>query len=173
MTFVLLALNYNTVTFPKKPTIKNKRIIHYKKIKTMNLTTNIFKPKEKKSKVIFIIEDNPVFAKVLKTYLMAKFNDVEDVIIFPAGEVCLAELHRNPAAIIIDYFLGTTCDDAVTGLETIVQIKAQKSEANIIMLSAWREEEVPLETLKDFNYSYVEKNPEAFKRVEKLIRMSW
>ena len=93
--------------------------------------------------------------------------------IFPDGEVCLTQLHLNPAAIIIDYFLGTTCDDAVTGLETIVQIKAQKSEANIIVLSAWREEEIPLDNIKGHNYSYVEKNVEAFKRVEKLIRGSW
>jgi len=139
----------------------------------MTFTTNIFKPKEKKSKTIFIVEDNPVFAKVLKTYLLAKFTDVEDVIIFPAGEVCLTQMHLNPAAIIIDYFLGTTCDDAVTGLETIVQIKAQKSQANIIVLSAWREEEIPLETIKGHDYSYVEKNVEAFKRVERLIRVSW
>ena len=139
----------------------------------MTFTTNIFKPKEKKSRTIFIVEDNAVFAKILKTYLLAKFKDVEEVIIFPKGEVCLTELHRKPATIIIDYFLGTTCDDAVTGLETIVQIKAQKSEANIIVLSAWREEEIPLETIKNFNYSYVEKNQEAFKTVEKLIRSSW
>jgi len=139
----------------------------------MTFTTNFFKPKEKKSKTIFIVEDNPVFAKVLKTYLMTKFRDVEDVIIFPKGEVCLSELHRKPSTIIIDYFLGTSCDDAVTGLETIVQIKAQKSDANIIVLSAWREEEIPLETIKNFDYSYVEKNPDAFKTVERLIRSSW
>jgi two-component system OmpR family response regulator len=138
----------------------------------MNFTSTIFKSKEKKSRTIFIVEDNPVFAKVLKTYLAAKFKDIDEIIIFPAGEVCLAELHRNPSTIIIDYFLGTTCDDAVTGLETILQIKAQKSEANIIVLSAWREDEIPLETIKNYSYNYVEKNVDAFKRVEQLIRGS-
>lgn len=139
----------------------------------MNFTSTIFKSKAKKSKTIFIVEDNPVFAKVLKTYLETKFKDVDDIVIFPAGEVCLKELHRNPATIIIDYFLGTTCDDAVTGLETILQIKAKKSEANIIVLSAWSEDEIPLETLKDHEYKYVKKNEFAFKKVEQLIRSSW
>lgn len=139
----------------------------------MTFNTNLFKSKPKKSRTIFIVEDNPVFAKVLKTYLTSKFPDVEDILIFPKGEVCLAELHRNPAAIIVDYFLSTTCDDAVTGLETIVQIRAQKSEANIIVLSGWREEEIPLETIKNYNYSYVEKNINALQQVEKLIRGSW
>ena len=98
---------------------------------------------------------------------------MDDIVIFPAGEVCLTELHRNPSTIIIDYFLGTTCDDAVTGLETILQIKARKSEANIIVLSAWSEDEIPLETLKDHDYNYVKKNELAFKKVEQLIRSSW
>jgi DNA-binding NarL/FixJ family response regulator len=133
---------------------------------------DFFRPKQKTPKTIFIVEDNVVFAQVLKTYLAAKFKDVEEIIVFPSGEVCLRELHRNPSTIIIDYFLGTTCDDAVTGLETIVQIKAQKNAANIIVLSAWREDEIPLETIKHYDYSYVEKNAEALKKVEKIIRTS-
>lgn len=139
----------------------------------MNFPLSIFKSKLKEPKTIFIVEDNPVFAKILKTFLISKFSDVKDIVIFPVGEICLMELHRNPAAIIIDYFLDTKYDDAETGLETIQQIKAQKSSANIILLSARKKEEIPLETIKNYNCHYVEKNEQAFSNVEHLIRQAW
>jgi DNA-binding NarL/FixJ family response regulator len=136
----------------------------------INLPTNLFKPKASKSETIFIVEDNPVFAQVLKTFLSSKLKNSAEIFVFPSGESCLLELHRSPSTIIIDYFLGSSSDEAVTGLETIIQLRKKKNDANIIILSAWREDEIPLETIKEYNYSNVQKNAEALKKVEKIIR---
>jgi len=139
----------------------------------MNFLKKLVSPSSVKTKVIFIVEDNPAYAKTLEAFLKNKFPDVNEVKVFPVGEVCLMELHRNPTVIVIDYFLDAKYADAETGLEIIKKIKAQKPQTNIIILSSQKGLDVTHEAIKKYDCSYVTKDEKAFNKVESLIREFW
>lgn len=136
----------------------------------MNFLKNLLKSKPSKSGIIFIVEDNPVYAKMLEVFIKSNFPETKEVKIFPVGEVCLMELDRNPDVIIIDYFLDTKYYDAETGLEIIKKIRARKPEVHIIVLSSQKDIDVVVEVVKTHNCSYINKDKEAFSRVEEIIK---
>ncbi len=138
----------------------------------MNFFKKLIRPSGA-SKIIFIVEDNPVYAKTLESFLKNKIEDVKEIKIFPVGEVCLMELHRNPTVVIMDYFLDTKYADAETGLEIIKKIKAQKPKTNIIILSSQKELDVTHEAVKKYDCNYVTKDERAFGKVEELIKEIW
>lgn len=76
---------------------------------------------------------------------------------------------KNPDIIIIDYFLDSKYYDAETGLEIIKQIRTEKPEVNIIVLSSQEDIDVVLEMVKKYNYSYVKKDGEAFKKIGEIV----
>ncbi|MBK6525056.1 MAG: response regulator [Crocinitomicaceae bacterium] len=119
--------------------------------------------------IIFIVEDNPMYAKALESSIRASFPEMAQVKTFPVGETCLLDLRRNPDVIIIDYFLDSKYDDAETGLEIIRQIRDEKPDVNIIVLSSQSEIDVVVEAVEKYNCSYVKKDEEAFYKVEMLI----
>jgi DNA-binding NarL/FixJ family response regulator len=139
----------------------------------MNFLKKLISPSSVKTKVIFIVEDNPVYAKTLEAFLKNKFPDVKEVKVFPVGEVCLMEIHRNPTVVIMDYFLDTKYADAETGLEIIKKIKAQKPQTNIIILSSQKELDVTHEAVKKYDCNYITKDEKAFAKVEALIKEIW
>lgn len=136
----------------------------------MNFLKNLFKLRLQKSGIVFIVEDNPVYAKTLEMFLQSSFSDIKEIKIFPLGETCLLELHRNPDVIMIDYILDTKYFDAATGLEIIKQIRSQKPEINIILLSLQNEIEVVREAIKKYNCSYVRKDDHTFDRIEEIVK---
>lgn len=136
----------------------------------MNFLKSLFKSKTIKTGIVFIVEDNPAYAETLKTFLKSGFPQIQEIKIFPVGETCLIELHRNPDLIIIDYFLDTKYYDAETGLENIQKIRAEKPDMNIIVLSSQNDIGVVLEAVKKYNCSYIKKDNDAFTRIEELAR---
>ncbi|HSH67919.1 MAG TPA: response regulator [Bacteroidia bacterium] len=139
----------------------------------MNFLKKLISPSSVKTKIIFIVEDNPAYAKTLEAFLKNKFSDVKEIKVFPVGEVCLMEIHRNPTVVIMDYFLDTKYADAETGLEIIQKIKAQKPQTNIIILSSQKALDVTHEAVKKYDCNYVNKDESAFSKVEALIRQMW
>jgi DNA-binding NtrC family response regulator len=84
----------------------------------------IWPEKKVNSKKIFIVEDNPTYAKALELFIKQSFSDVKEVKTFPVGEVALMELdRRNPSVVIMDYFLDGKFFDAETGLAAVKDIK--------------------------------------------------
>lgn len=136
----------------------------------MNFIKFFFKSETTKSGIIFIVEDNPVYAKTLQSFIKSSFPNNIEVKIFPVGETCLLELQRNPDVVIIDYFLDSKYDDAQTGLEIIKKIRIQKPEMNIIVLSSQNEIDVILESVKIYDCSYVKKDEQAFDKIEEIIK---
>jgi DNA-binding NarL/FixJ family response regulator len=136
----------------------------------MNFLKNLFKPKLAQSGIVFIVEDNPAYAKTLELFIKSAFHDIKEVKIFPVGETCVMELPKNPDVIIIDYFLDSKYDDAATGLEIIKEIRSQKPEMNIIVLSSQQDIDVVIESVKTYKCSYVKKDEHAFARVEEIIK---
>ena len=121
-------------------------------------------------KIIFIVDDNEVYAKSLQSFILNSFPDIIEVKIFSIGEMCLMDIHRNPSIVIMDYFLNSKFDEAHNGIEIIEQIKVQKPLTNIIVLSVQKDPEVILEAIKLFDGTYVQKDEEAFDKIEQSIK---
>lgn len=136
----------------------------------MNFLKKLFKPKVHQTGIIFIVEDNPVYAKTLESSIRSKFQKIKEIKIFPVGETCLLELNRNPDLIIIDYFLDAKYYDAETGLQIIQKIRAEKPETNIVVLSSQNEIDVVIETSKIHHCTYIKKDDKAFERLEEVIK---
>lgn len=135
----------------------------------MSFLKNLFKLKTERTGIVFIVEDNKMYSEMLKEFLNTKIPAIKELKLFPVGETCLMELHKNPDVIIIDYFLDSKYYDAETGLEIVKQIRLEKPEMNIIVLSAQEDIEVVLEAVKKYNCSYVKKDENAFGKVEEMV----
>jgi two-component system OmpR family response regulator len=122
---------------------------------------------EDKKKKIFIVEDEELFASLLKDYL--KRNVSDDVHLFTTGEQCLKEMHLNPDVIILDYYLNSKDKEAADGLEILRTIRASGSKSHIIILSGQSGFGVAMQSRFDGAQQYVIKDDQAFKRIELLI----
>jgi len=120
--------------------------------------------------LIFIVEDNEVYAKSLQTFIQIRFPRIKEIKIFRIGEMCLMELDHNPGIVIMDYFLNSKYNEAGNGLEIIKRIKIQKPQTNIIVLSIQEKFNVILESVKEYDCIYVQKDQEAFHKVEQSIK---
>jgi len=138
----------------------------------MSFLNYIFKTKKPtpRSKTVFIVEDNSTYAQALKIFLKSNFPELQEVKIFPVGEVAEMELDQDPAVIIMDYFLDSKYNDAETGLEAVKHIRSKKPETNIMFLSSQDNIDIALEATKKYKCYYVKKDDRAFRRVEEYIR---
>src|ERR1035437_7206250 len=136
----------------------------------MTMFSNSSKQTYPQKKIIFIVDDNEVYAKSLQTFIQIRFPNIEEIKIFGIGEMCLLEMHRNPFIIIMDYFLNSKYAEAQNGLEIIKHIKSQKPQTNIIVLSTQEKVNVALEAIKQYDCIYVQKDKEAFNKLEQFIK---
>lgn len=120
-------------------------------------------------KTIFIVEDNELYARILKTFINLRFPQIKKIVLFSIGEMCLRQLNRKPSIIIIDYFLDSKYRDAQNGLEIIKRIRTQTLKTNIIVISSHINFDVILETIKQYQCSYVQKDNKAFSKIEQTI----
>lgn len=82
----------------------------------------------KKSKQIFIVEDDEIFSMMLD-YILSK-DSVYQFVSFRSGEECLENLYMNPDVIILDYGLP-----GINGYSTLVEIKRRNPNTHVIILS--------------------------------------
>ena len=122
---------------------------------------------EEKKKKIFIVEDEELFANLLRDYLMRKTG--HDVYLFTTGEDCLQEMHLKPDVIILDYYLDSKKKDAADGLEILRKLRSDGSKAHIIILSGQSGFGVAMQSRFDGAQQYVIKDDMAFSRIELLI----
>jgi DNA-binding NarL/FixJ family response regulator len=83
----------------------------------------------KKSKYIFIVEDNELYSMMLDYILSQKTT--YQFLSFKSGEDCLKKLYLNPEIIILDYWLP-----GINGYDTLLEIKKQNFRIHVIMLSS-------------------------------------
>jgi len=119
---------------------------------------------------IFIVEDNEVYAKSLQGFIQTRFTNIKEIEIFSIGELCLAELHRNPDIVIIDYYLNSKFEEAHNGLEIIKRITSENPQTSIIVLSIQTDINVIIEAIIQYGCIYVQKDKEAFNKVEQIIK---
>lgn len=121
-------------------------------------------PKQK-SPLIFIVEDNPVYNKLVVNYLHSKkFDRVES---FTSGEECLQRLTDKPDIIIQDYLL-----DGMNGLDVMKAAKKIDPHVAFIFLSGQDSFEVAINSIKFGAFDYIVKDQMALKKmVDKIEKI--
>lgn len=110
---------------------------------------------------VFILEDNELYAKILKKRLI---NDNFTVKVFHNGKDCIANLHENPDIITLDYTLPD-----MTGREVLKKIQELVPETNVIVISAQENINTAIELMKNGAYDYITKAPDALDRLSNII----
>ncbi|WP_321288381.1 response regulator [uncultured Sunxiuqinia sp.] len=111
-----------------------------------------------KGPLIFVVEDNPVYNKLVVSYLKTnKFTNVEA---FLSGEEVLKAMERQPKIIIQDYLL-----DGMNGIEVLKKAKKIAPEVEFIFLSGQDSIDVAINTMKYGAYDYIVKDQMALKKM--------
>lgn len=93
---------------------------------------------------LFLVDDDALFLKSLEMQFLES-TDFE-IKTFSSGELCLANLHEHPQAIVLDYHLDGIEKTAMNGLQTLDRIKLVYPQLPVIMLSSQDKIEVALAT---------------------------
>ena len=116
---------------------------------------------------LFLVDDDAVFLKSLEIdFLQQADFSIET---FATGELCLAQLTKNPDIIILDYYLDGIVKNAMNGIETLDKIKTYNSDIPVIMLSSQDKIEVAISCMHHQAFDYVVKSETAFVRLQKII----
>ncbi len=118
-------------------------------------------------KKIFIVDDDPVLAEMLKDHL-AKMTNYE-ISVFETGEDCLQKMSQKPGIVFLDFYLNSVNRDAMNGLEVLQEIKQQDPEAEVVILSGQDKIEVAVKTMQYGAFDYIVKGESSFYRAEKAV----
>lgn len=113
---------------------------------------------EKDPVKIFVVEDDPAYTKFLKYVL--ELNPDFEVEFFTSGKECLANLHKNPAVVTLDYSLPDLPGEKVLG-----EIRAYDPNIGVIIVSAQEKIGTAVELLKLGAYDYITKDQETKDRL--------
>jgi DNA-binding NtrC family response regulator len=118
--------------------------------------------KNPKYPLIFIVEDNSVYNKLIANHLHThKLIHTES---FLSGEECLKNIHRRPDIIIQDYLLN-----GINGIEVLLATKKKYPEINFIFLSGQDNMEVAINSIKFGAYDYIIKDQNALNKLTDKI----
>jgi len=112
---------------------------------------------------IFVVEDDEWYSKLLVHNL--SLNPDYEIESFTNGKDCLANLHKNPEEITLDYRLPD-----MKGLEILKNIKAENQEIQVILISEQDEIEVVVELLKYGAYDYIVKSNDIRERLLNTVQ---
>lgn len=121
----------------------------------------------KKSKKIFIVDDDPTHNDMLKAFLLEKFN--MDILSFTSGEEAIRNIEQNPDFIILDYNLDRVNANALDGVAVLKKFREINPNAYVIMLSGQDKIEVAVDSMRCGAFDYVVKNPVGFLRIENTL----
>lgn len=107
---------------------------------------------------IFVVEDDPVYQKMLKYIVELKPDHVIQT--FSTGQECLDHLNENPTVITLDYSLPD-----MTGEEVLKAIKSYNKDINVIIVSSQDSINTAVELLKHGAYDYITKDADTKNRL--------
>ena len=120
-----------------------------------------------KSKRIFIVDDNEMFAKLLSNYLAGHGHQVT---VFYTKEECLKHVSENPDVVILDYYLNAVEKDAANGLKILESIRKNYPDTHVIMLSKQESYANALKTIQKGAEQYVIKDDSALEKIANLVK---
>ena len=106
------------------------------------------------SKIVFAVEDDPMFQRLLKHTL--DLDPEHEVFVFGTGKECLENLHRNPALVTLDYSLPD-----MTGADILKKIKSFNPDIPVIVLSGQQDISVAVQLLQQGAFDYITKDSET------------
>ncbi|MBP7166923.1 MAG: response regulator [Bacteroidia bacterium] len=121
-----------------------------------------------KPRKIFIVEDDPLQADLLKDRLLRDAN--HEIHVFYTGESCLRSLSEHPELIIIDYHLDGNDRNASNGMEIITSIKQTYPDIHVIMMSSQERYSIALQSIQRGAEQYVIKDKEAIETIAKMVK---
>ncbi|MBL0339930.1 MAG: response regulator transcription factor [Bacteroidetes bacterium] len=116
---------------------------------------------------VFIVEDDPLFAEMLKYYLKSRPHWEGSY--FPTGEECVQVAYQDPDVVIIDYQLDNLQAGGMNGIETMVQLKKIAPGAHCVFLSGQKRYGVALQTISHGAENYIFKDENAFAEIGKIL----
>lgn len=109
-------------------------------------------------KKIFIVEDDPLYIKIIKYVL--ELDPEHEVHIFTTGKECIDHLYLNPIIITLDYSLPD-----MTGNDVMKAIQKYNPDIGIIVLSGQSDISVAVDFMKAGAYLYMVKDDETKDRL--------
>jgi DNA-binding NtrC family response regulator len=118
--------------------------------------------KNPKYPLIFIVEDNSVYNKLIANQLRThKLIHTES---FLSGEECLKNIHRRPDIVIQDYLL-----DGINGIDVLIATKKKYPKTDFIFLSGQDNIEIAINSIKFGAYDYIVKDQYALNKLTDKI----
>jgi len=115
------------------------------------------------SNKIFIVEDDPMYGRVLSYHLSQ--NPEYHVEVFTTGKECIDNMYKKPDIITLDYSLPD-----MSGLKVLQKIHASAPDIPVIIISGQENIETAVELLKAGAYDYIVKNDDAKSRLWNTIK---
>ena len=119
----------------------------------------------KKLPKIFIVEDYPFYASILKNEIIKK--KLGEIEIFTTGKKIIDNLYKNPNIVLLDYNLNK-----MNGIDVLKKIKSVNSNTKVILISSQKKGSVVIDSLKNGAFGYIEKSNNTLKRLNTFINLS-
>ncbi len=112
---------------------------------------------------IFIVEDNLLYQQLIA-------RELEDfggpLFFYTTGEHCLANIHRRPSIVVLDYNL----DGEINGLETLEEIRKFDPSIFVILFSSQKEVYSNENQRRYGSFDFLEKKEQSFTLLKQLLK---
>ncbi|WP_321343307.1 sigma-54 dependent transcriptional regulator [uncultured Draconibacterium sp.] len=111
---------------------------------------------------VYIVEDNVLYARVLKKQLL---DDQLQVKVFNNGSDFINAMSEKPDVVTLDYTLPD-----MTGKEVLAKIQEKIPDTHVIVISAQDDISTAIELMKNGAYDYIMKAPDTREKLSNIIR---
>lgn len=111
---------------------------------------------------IFVVEDNILYAQILKKQLT---DDGYLVKVFHNGRDFMASLDEKPDVVTLDYTLPD-----MTGYDVLKKIQRRMPGTNVIIISAQENINTAIDLMKNGAYDYIMKAPDTREKLSNIIK---
>jgi DNA-binding NtrC family response regulator len=111
---------------------------------------------------IFVVEDNILYAQILKKQLI---DDGYQVKVFHNGRDFMASLDEKPDVVTLDYTLPD-----MTGHDVLKKIQRRMPGTNVIIISAQENINTAIDLMKNGAYDYIMKAPDTREKLTNVIK---
>jgi two-component system, NtrC family, response regulator AtoC len=107
-------------------------------------------------KLIFFVDDDKMMLNLMEyTFKCRTGFEVKS---YFNGQDCINDLHLNPKLIVLDYYLGSDIENAMTGLDILKKINETNEKIPVVILSREKDKETIAEFIKEGAMKYVIKD---------------
>ena len=117
----------------------------------------------KENSGIFIVEDNLIYQQLIARELES-FG--EKIHFFTTGEYCVANLHRRPAIVVLDYNL----EGKMNGLDTLEEIRKFDANIFVVLFSSQKEVHSDENQRRYGSFDFLEKKNHSFSLLKQLLQ---